>query len=311
MPTNGKNKALGKGLGDAVAAPVKEKKKALGKGLESIFGTDVNKVIEEIENGKNDAMITSKETVKLEDVRPNPYQPRKVFDATKLQELADSIKEHGVFTPILVKKSLRGYEIVAGERRVRASRLAGLEEIPAIVVDFSDDQMMEIAMLENIQREDLSVIEEAQGYQKMIEHFSYTQEQLAQRVGKSREHVTNTLRLLKLPKEVQQMVLDGDLSMGHVRALLSLDNDECIRLARKAAKEGMSVRAVENMVKELSEPKQPKKKPVHTTAYAYPEKLMSDKLGTKVNIANKSINIHFENDDDLNRILEILNMLED
>ena len=284
--------------------------KALGRGLEAIFGENLNNALEQIQNGQSEIPST-KETVQLKDVRPNPYQPRTVFDETKLQELAESIKAHGVFTPILVKKSIRGYEIVTGERRVRASKMAGLTEIPAIIVDFTDDQMMEIAMLENIQREDLSVIEEAQGYSKMVERLGYTQEQLAKRVGKSREHVTNTMRLLKLPKEVQQMVIDGELSMGHVRALLSLEKDDILKVAKKAAKEGMSVRAVEALVKEMHQPKQPKPKKDDFSAYSYPQKLMSDKLSTKVTITNKNISIHFENDDDLNRILELLNVMED
>ncbi|MBR3841511.1 MAG: ParB/RepB/Spo0J family partition protein [Erysipelotrichales bacterium] len=284
--------------------------KALGRGLEAIFGENLNNALEQIQNGQSEIPST-KETVQLKDVRPNPYQPRTVFDEAKLQELAESIKAHGVFTPILVKKSIRGYEIVTGERRVRASKMAGLTEIPAIIVDFTDDQMMEIAMLENIQREDLSVIEEAQGYSKMVERLGYTQEQLAKRVGKSREHVTNTMRLLKLPKEVQQMVIDGELSMGHVRALLSLEKDDILKVAKKAAKEGMSVRAVEALVKELHTPKQPKQKKDVSSVYSYPQKLMSDKLSTKVTITNKNISIHFENDDDLNRILELLNVLED
>lgn len=284
--------------------------KALGRGLEAIFGENLNTALEQIQNGQNESIPTTKETVPLKDVRPNPYQPRTVFDETKLEELAESIREHGVFTPILVKKSIRGYEIVTGERRVRASKMAGLTEIPAIVVDFTDDQMMEIAMLENIQREDLSVIEEAQGYSKMIDRLGYTQEQLAKRVGKSREHITNTLRLLKLPKEVQQMVIDNKLSMGHVRALLSLESDDIVKVAKKAANEGMSVRAVEALVKDMTHPTEHKPKHVND-AYNYPQKLMSDKLGTKVTISNKNISIHFENDDDLNRILELLNVLED
>lgn len=288
-----------------------KKNKALGKGLEAIFGENVTNVIEEIQNGKNDIVPTTKETIPLKDIRPNPYQPRTVFDEEKLLELSESIREHGVFTPVLVKKSIKGYDLIAGERRVRASKMAQLEEIPAIIVDFSDEQMMEIAMLENIQREDLSVIEEAIGYQNMIQKLGYTQEELAKRVGKSREHVTNTLRLLKLPTEVQKMVMDNELSMGHVRALLSLPEKDILVVAKKAAKEGMSVRAVEALVKQMLN-KEPKKvKQDKTTDYSYPQKLMSDKLQTRVVIANKQISIHFENDSDLNRILELMQMIEE
>lgn len=288
-----------------------KKNKALGKGLEAIFGNNVTDVIEQIQNGQNDVVPTTKETIPLKEIRPNPYQPRTVFDEEKLRELSDSIREHGVFTPVLVKKSIKGYDLIAGERRVRASKMAGLEEIPAIIVDFSDEEMMEIAMLENIQREDLSVIEEAIGYQNMIGKLGYTQEELAKRVGKSREHITNTLRLLKLPSSVQKMVMDNELSMGHVRALLSLPEKDIVAVARKAASEGMSVRAVEALVKQLlnKEPKPQKK--VDTTDYSYPQKLISDRLQTKVTISNKQISIHFENDSDLNRILEIMQMLEE
>ena len=291
--------------------PAAKKTRALGKGLEAIFGDDVTNVIEQIQNGQSDVVPTTKETIPLKEIRPNPYQPRTVFDEEKLRELSESIKEHGVFTPVLVKKSIKGYDLIAGERRVRASKMAELTEIPAIIVDFTDEQMMEIAMLENIQREDLSVIEEAIGYQNMVTKLNYTQEELAKRVGKSREHIANTLRLLKLPSAVQKMVMDNELSMGHVRALLSLPEKDILLVAKKAASEGMSVRAVEALVKQLlnKEPKQPKKK--DETDYSYPQKLMSDKLQTKVVIANKQISIHFENDGDLNRILEVLQMLED
>lgn len=291
--------------------PAAKKNRALGKGLEAIFGNDVTNVIEEIQNGKSDVVPTTKETIPLKEIRPNPYQPRTVFDEEKLRELSESIKEHGVFTPVLVKKSIKGYDLIAGERRVRASKMAELTEIPAIIVDFTDEQMMEIAMLENIQREDLSVIEEAIGYQNLITKLDYTQEELAKRVGKSREHIANTLRLLKLPSAVQKMVMDNELSMGHVRALLSLPEKDILLVAKKAANEGMSVRAVEALVKQMlnKEPKQPKQK--DETDYSYPQKLMSDKLQTKVVISNKQISIHFENDSDLNRILEVLQMLED
>ena len=288
-----------------------EKRKGLGKGFEQIFGENVADVLEEIQRtGTSNAVATEKQTVRVDEVRPNPFQPRTVFDPAKLEELAQSIREHGVFTPILVKKSIRGYDLVAGERRLRASKMAGLVEIPAIVVEFTDDQMMEIALLENIQREDLSVIEEANAYHKMMNRFGYTQEQLASRVGKSREYIANTLRLLKLPKDVQAMVSNNELQMGHVRALLSLEPAEISKVAKKIAQEGMSVRSVEAYVRELNNPKEPKKKQP-TTLYEYPERLISDRLGTKVSIKNKVISIRFENDDDLNRILELMNMIEE
>ncbi|MBQ9987466.1 MAG: ParB/RepB/Spo0J family partition protein [Erysipelotrichales bacterium] len=288
-----------------------KKNRALGKGLEAIFGNNVTDVIEQIQSGQTDVVPTEKVTIALSEIRPNPYQPRTVFDEEKLKELSESIKEHGVFTPVLVKKSIKGYDLIAGERRVRASKLAGLSEIPAIVVDFTDEEMMEIAMLENIQREDLSAIEEAIGYQNMITKLGYTQEALAKRVGKSREHIANMLRLLKLPSSVQKMVMDNELSMGHARALLPLDEKSILSVAKKAVQEGMSVRAVENLVKQLLNKDSVKPRKKEETDYSYPVKLMSDKLQTKVVIANKQISIRFEDDSDLNRILEILHMIEE
>ena len=196
----------------------------------------------------------------IDDVRPNPYQPRKTFDEGRLRELADSIRQHGVFTPILVKRSLGGYELIAGERRLRAGRLAGIKKIPAIEMEFDDQQMMEIALLENIQREDLNAIEEAKAYEKLIQKVGYTQEELARRIGKSREHVANMMRLLKLPVRLQQHVTAHELSMGHVRALLSLEDEALMEeVAQKAIREQMSVRAVEKLVKGMVQPK-PKKK---------------------------------------------------
>ena len=182
------------------------KRRALGRGLEELFYNepiDYNKVEEKIiTESKQEEIIM----VKLDELRSNPYQPRKVFDENSLQELASSIKEHGVFQPIIIKKSIKGYEIIAGERRVKASKIAGLEEIPAIVRDFSDTQMMEIALLENLQRENLNAIEEATAYQKLLETLSLTQEELAKRLGKSRSHITNMLGLLSLPAEIQKDV---------------------------------------------------------------------------------------------------------
>ena len=184
----------------------------LGKGLSSIFGQDVSKVLDDIQNGDMEVERQEQSKIPVDEIRPNPYQPRKVFNDEALKELSSSIKQHGVFTPILVKKSIQGYDLIAGERRLRASKLAGLKDIPAIIVDFDDQEMMEIALLENIQREDLNVIEEAKAYEKLIQRLGYTQEQLAHRVGKSREHITNLLRLLKLPEDVQEYVVNKQLS---------------------------------------------------------------------------------------------------
>lgn len=287
--------------------------KKLGRGLEVLFGDNVGDVLEQIQNGDKNIVNATDSMIALKDIRPNPYQPRTVFDEEKLRELSESIKEHGVFTPILVKKSIHGYDLIAGERRVRASKLANLQEIPAIVVEFSDEQMMEIALLENIQREDLSVIEEAHGYQSLIDKLGYTQEELAKRVGKSRVHITNTLRLLKLPTLVQDMVTNHELSMGHVRALLPLEKDQIFMLANKAAKEGLSVRAVEKLVAALLNKgdEHPDKEEVDKTNYSYPQKLISDHLQTKVVVGNKQIVIKFDSDEDLNRILEVMGLIEE
>ena len=195
------------------------KKKALGRGLEQLFNTenlDLNTFEEKVyETATNEEIID----IKLSELRANPYQPRTNFDDAALKDLSDSIKEHGVFQPIIVKQSIKGYEIIAGERRVRASKLAGLETIPAIIRNLNDEQMMEIALLENLQRENLSAIEEANAYNKMLVKLSMTQEELSKKVGKSRSHITNILGLLRLPKEVQNMVTNNQLSMGHARVL--------------------------------------------------------------------------------------------
>ena len=279
----------------------------VGKGLSSIFGADVSQMLEDIQNGgQGDHEPTQ---IALDQIWPNRYQPRRTFDETTLQELANSIREHGVFTPILVKKSNQGYELVAGERRVRASRLAGLTEIPAIVVYFNDQQMMEISLLENIQREDLNVIEEAKAYEQLIKTFHYTQEQLATRVSKSREHIANLLRLLKLPDDVSQMVVDKKLSMGHVRALLALkDTSSMQRLARLAYEQGWSVRIMEQKVRECPEHEKKKssEKENQTEFVKDAAKQLEDFFQAPVRIRSTSISIHYESPEDLNRILERL-----
>ena len=190
--------------------------KKLGKGLDEIFGENFSNVLNDINAPVN---VSSTVKIALDEIRPNPYQPRKTFDQAALQDLANSIKEHGVFNPILVRKSVVGYELIAGERRLRASKLAKMNDIPAIIVDFNDTQMMEISILENIQREDLSPLEEAKAYQQLIEKLNYTQEKLAERIGKSRPYITNSLRLLKLPLSVQDLLNTGKLTNGHARAL--------------------------------------------------------------------------------------------
>lgn len=293
------------------------KKSRLGHGLEAtqgldaIFGDNLTDLIEDIQKGKVETG-SGKVELDVDEIKPNPYQPRKQFDEKALQELADSIEIHGVFTPILVKKAVQGYELVAGERRLRASKLANKKTIPAIIVDFDDEAMMEIALLENVQREDLNAIEEAQGYQKIIEKLGMTQEQLAKRIGKSREHVTNMLRLLKLPEAIQTMVLEGQLSMGHVRALLGVnDEEDMILLAKQAIREKLSVRKVEALVKELNAPKKKKEVVESDPILDHLSHRLQDKFQTKVKIEPKQIVISYHGTDDLNRILEILDCLDE
>ena len=284
----------------------------LGKGLNSIFGQDVSKVLEDIQNGDVKTEKQEQTKINIDQIRPNPYQPRKVFDDTALQELSQSIKQHGVFTPILVKKSIQGYDLIAGERRLRASKLAGMSDIPAIIVDLNDQEMMEIALLENIQRENLNGIEEAKAYEQLIQRLNYTQEQLANRVGKSREHITNTLRLLKLPEDVQEYVVQKKLSMGHVRALIGLKDENMIRkIAKQAIDQGLSVRKIEQLVKDLQHKKEPEKQVEENIFIKEAKNKLEEYFQTSVKVSEHFISIHYENEEDMNRILELLNLIEE
>ena len=265
------------------------KKRALGRGLEELFNNE-NLDLQSMEN-KIYESATNEEIVEipLEELRPNPYQPRKVFDEEALQDLADSIKEHGVFQPIIIKKSIKGYEIIAGERRYRASKIAGLTKIPAIIRNFTDEQMMEIALLENLQRENLNAIEEAIAYKKMIQNLGITQEELAKKVGKSRSHVTNIIGLLRLPQEVQQLVADSKITMGHARALITLDKERALKIAKRVIDEKLSVRDVENIVKgfELQEARKNKPKVEKSKEY---QRLFEN---AQKNIVNKNDMIYW------------------
>ena len=288
------------------------KKRALGKGLEQLFNTE-RLDIESFEKAVYET-VTKEEIVDIDlsELRPNPYQPRKVFDTDALNDLAESIKEHGVFQPIIVKQSIKGYEIIAGERRVRASKIAGLEKIPAIIRNLNDEQMMEIALLENLQRENLSSIEEAQAYKSMLDNLNLTQEELSKKVGKSRSHVTNILGLLRLPLEVQQMVATGKLSMGHARVLSKLESDDKIlKLAKEIIENKIPVREIEH-VSEKEEKKVKIERHVKKTNgdFKFAEELLREKLDTKVRIKDNKIEISYTNVADLNRILEILNIKE-
>ena len=289
------------------------KRRALGRGLEELFFNEpiaYDKVEEKIITETPSEEIVK---VKLSELRSNPYQPRKVFDESALQELAASIKEHGVFQPIIIKKSIKGYEIIAGERRVKASILAGLEEIPAIIRDFNDTEMMEIALLENLQRENLNAVEEATAYKKLIETLALTQEELAKRLGKSRSHITNMLGLLSLPEDIQQQISERKITMGHARVLSKLDNNvQQKELANKIVEEGLSVRQLESLTTSTDQYERTNKikRVGHTTnEYQYIQDEMSEKLGTKVKVKNNKIEISFVNASDLNRILEVMNII--
>jgi ParB family chromosome partitioning protein len=273
----------------------------LGRGLEAIFQS----------NPKPDEQVT---TVPIHELRPNPYQPRRVFDEEKLQELAASIKEHGIVQPLVVRAAVRGYEIVAGERRWRAAKMVGLDLVPIVVRDFSDMQMNEIALIENLQREDLNPIEVAEAYQNLMEKFNMTQDVLAKKVGQSRSHVANTLRLLNLPKEIRDCVSRGTLSMGHARAILGLtDKNLQIQVAEKTIDEDLSVREVEALVNRLQNaaPREPKKQPKQqpTIIKQYEDEFRT-RLGTSVKIhqgkKRGKIEIEYFSTDDLERILSLL-----
>ena len=289
------------------------KKRALGRGLEELFNNE-NLDIESfektiVENAHKDEIIE----IDLSELRVNPYQPRKIFDEEALKELSESIKKHGVFQPIIIKKSIKGYEIVAGERRVRASKLAGLTHIPAIIRDFTDEQMMEIALLENLQRENLTAIEEAIAYKSLLENLHLTQDELSKKVGKSRSHITNIIGLLRLPTDIQELVNNSKISMGHARILSKLDNENQIReMADKIINENISVRNTEELTSTNNFERKHKihKKETTNNDLKYVEDLLREKLDTKVKINDKKIEISYTNVADLNRILEILNVSE-
>ena len=276
--------------------------KGLGKGLNVFFPDEQQTAEQEVQQ-----IAVAKLVV-------NPYQPRKVFDDEALQELALSIKEHGVLQPIIVRTKGKKFEIVAGERRFRASQLAGLTEVPAIVKSLSEQQMMELAILENLQREDLTPIEEAEAYEQLIKNLNFTQDQLAKRLGKSRPHIANHIRLLQLPEEIRTLINKGELSMGHGRTLLGLKNKRLILdIARKVIQQGLNVRQLEALVQQLNADVSRETKPAKKDVFvAETETQLRDYFGTNVQIkSNKNkgkIEIEFYSAEDLERILEILHI---
>ncbi len=275
-------------------------KKKLGRGLDALFN-DAEISLDTLQDVSTP--VEGEEIIEIDiaSLRPNPYQPRKMFDGEALDDLAASIKEHGIFQPLIIKKTVKGYEIVAGERRFRAAQKVGLLTVPAVVRDFSDQQMMEIALLENLQREDLNGVEEAIAYQNLIDSLSLTQEQLSVRVGKSRTHITNMLGILKLPKDIQDLVVEKKLSSAHARILSKYDNEDEIRkLAKEIISDKLSVRDVE---KKRSDKKNVVPKDVHVLEV---EEKLRCTFNRKVTIENNKVVLSYSGKDDLNNLLSLL-----
>ena len=293
----GLGKGLGRGIGNLIPEETKDEKDVV-----------VKEVVKEVVV-KEPAEVK----VRISQVEPNKEQPRKYFDEDALIELSESIKQYGVLQPLLVQKKDNYYEIIAGERRWRAAKLAGVKEIPVVIKDYSDQEVMEIALIENIQREDLNPIEEAQAYQRLIKDYRLKQDEVAEKVSKSRAAITNSLRLLKLDKRVQEMVMEGKLSNGHARTIISIeDGDKQYAIAQKIFDEKLSVREVEKLMREQDKKgKQPKELPENDFVYMDLEEKLSKSLGTQVTIKNKSnnkgkIEIQYYSQSELERILEFL-----
>jgi ParB family chromosome partitioning protein len=277
-------------------------KRGLGKGLDALFADNAA-----------DSTSEPAVTLKLTEIEPNHAQPRKNFDENSLAQLADSIKHHGILQPLLVRPITGGdgYQLVAGERRWRAARMAGLDEVPVVIKELNDEEVVAIALIENLQREDLNPIEEAEGYRTLMESFSLTQDEVAQRVGKSRPVIANSLRLLSLPDEVLDMLKEGKLSQGHARALLALpDEKSIISLAKEIIKKGLSVREVEKFVKRLQSDKPPSRKPALGVLESEAARSLTESLGRKVNIiAGKKkgiIQIEYYGEEDLKALTNAL-----
>ena len=298
------------------------KKSGLGKGLDALIpaGNKKAPVKKETEPVIIEKIVEKKgvETLKITEVEPNREQPRKNFNEDALLELADSIKQYGVIQPLIVQKKADHYEIIAGERRWRAAKMAGVKEIPVIIKDYSDQQVMEISLIENIQREDLNPIEEAMAYKNLMEEFHLKQDEIAEKVSKSRTAVTNSMRLLKLDKRVQQMMIDDMISAGHARTLITIeDPDVQYNIATKIFDEKLSVRETEKLVKLLQKPKVKKEKVEKVNSFIYKdiEEKMKAILGTKVTVDHKSnnkgkISIEYYSNEELERILYLLESIK-
>ncbi len=296
------------------------KRNGLGKGLDSLIPNKNEKKpktsakIDDREKKEEEILKSGEIMVKINQVEPNRDQPRKDFDEDALVELADSIKQFGILQPLIVQKKKDYYEIIAGERRWRAAKIAGVKEVPVIVKEFTDQEIVEISLIENIQRENLNPIEEAMAYKRLLEEFNLKQDEVAERVSKSRTAVTNSMRLLKLSPRVQQMIVDDMISTGHARALLAIDDEEQqYILANKIFDEKLSVRETEKLVKALKNPKKEIKKPKseHTFVYDNIEEQMKNIIGTKVSVNPKAngkgrIEIEYYSEEELERIYDLI-----
>lgn len=295
---------------------VAPKNRGLGKGLEALFSNSEIDTQEISVTKKEESEEKGISFININEIKPNQNQPRKSFNEEKLEELAASIIENGLIQPVILRKADKGYEIVAGERRWRACRKAGLKEIPCIIREFTDEQNMLIAIIENMQREDLNPIEEAEGLNQMIVNFGMTQEQVSKSVGKSRPYITNALRLLKLPSEIREMLLANQLSAGHARAIAGIsDTEKQIQLAEYAIKEGLSVREIEKIIKEenASKKKISRKKAEKSADVRKVEDDLKQIMGTKVNLNQSGkkgkIEIEYYSRDELERLIEMLKSL--
>lgn len=300
------------------------KKGGLGKGLDSLIQSSTSRPKAAPKTEVKEKIIEKvvekpvEQKIKLSLIEPNREQPRKKFDEEALQELSDSIKQYGIIQPLVVKKNADYYEIIAGERRWRAAKMAGLKEVPVIIKEYTDQEIVEISLIENIQRENLNPIEEAIAYKRLLDEFHLKQEEVAKRVAKSRTTVTNSLRLLKLDEKVQQMVIEEKLTSGHVRALLAIeDKNAQYNIAKKVYDEKLNVRDTEKLVKLVLSPKAPKvkKKLTHEEIYHDMEERMKEIFGSKVSIQRKSehkgkIEIEYYSDEELERILDVMNTMQ-
>ena len=293
------------------------KRMGLGKGLDSLIPDNKSAKTPKTENKKAEEtaeLKSGEQMMKINMVEPNRDQPRRNFEEDALLELADSIKQYGVLQPLIVRKRNDYYEIIAGERRWRAAKMAGVKEVPVIIKEYNEQEILEIALIENIQRENLNPIEEAMAFKKLLEEFNLKQDEVAERVSKSRTAVTNSMRLLKLDQRVQQMIIDDMISTGHARALLAIDDPEQqYALANKIFDEKLSVRETEKLIKEIKNPKKPKEKKTVENAFIYEdiEDKMKQVLGTKVHVASKGkgkgkIEIEYYSDKELERMFDMI-----